>query len=157
LNAGMFLIEILLGGSENPVTLHRLGQLETSTLFVTHEYWRLFTSLFLHYGVLHLLFNLYALFLLGPALERSIGSFRFIICYLLSGIGSGLGVVMFHALGFTPAEELVGASGSIMGVVGTWAGLLLNNRHLPLARRRLQSILLIVLIQTVFDPSIPEV
>lgn len=157
LNVAMFAVETLLGGSENPMTLHRLGQLETSAFFFNHEYWRLFTSLFLHFGYLHLLFNLYALFVLGPALERSIGAVRFLACYLLSGIGAGLGVVALHVIGLTPAQEVVGASGSIMGVVGAWAGLLLKNRDAPLAGRRLQSIVVIVVIQTAFDLSTPQV
>jgi rhomboid protease GluP len=157
LNVAMFFIEIVLGGSQDPFTLHRLGQLETSGFFINREYWRLLTSLFLHYGLLHLLFNIYALYILGPALERSIGALRFIICYLIAGIGSGFGVVLLHVIGLTPAEEVVGASGSIMGVVGAWAGLLLRHRHVPLARRRLQNIVIIVVIQTLFDISTPQV
>ena len=98
LNVAMFLLELLLGGSMNSLTLHRLGQLETWDFFSRGEYWRLLTSLFLHYGAIHLLFNIYALYVLGPALERSIGAIRFLACYLFSGIGSGLGVVLLHVL-----------------------------------------------------------
>ncbi len=157
LNVLMFMVEMWMGGSQNPIVLHRLGQLETWGFLARHEYWRLVTSLFLHFGVLHLGFNLYALFILGPALERTIGAARFLACYLLSGIGSGLGVVLLHLLRFTPPQEVVGASGSIMGVVGAWAGMLLKNRHLPLAGRRLQSIIVIVAIQTAFDLSTPQI
>lgn len=157
LNVAMFLLEILLGGSTNELTLHRLGQLETWNFVATHQYWRLLTSLFLHYGPLHLLFNIYALYILGPALERSIGPLRFIACYLISGIGSGLGVVCLHVVGVTSAQAVVGASGAIMGVVGAWAGFLLRYRHAPLARRRLQNIVFIVVIQTVFDISTPQI
>jgi membrane associated rhomboid family serine protease len=157
LNVAMFLLEVIAGGSTNPFVLHRLGQLETFDFFASGEYWRLLSSLFLHYGPIHLLFNIYALYVLGPALEESIGAVRFIACYLISGIGSGLGVVLLHILGLTPAEEVVGASGCIMGIVGAWAGFLLRYRHLPLARRRLQNIVFIVVIQTVFDLSTPQV
>jgi rhomboid protease GluP len=157
LNVAMFLLEILRGGSTNPLTLHQLGQLETWDFFTRREYWRLLTSLFLHYGPIHLLFNIYALYVLGPALERSIGALRFFACYLISGIGSGLGVVLLHVIGLTPAEEVVGASGCIMGVVGAWAGFLLRYRHAPLARRRLQNIVIIVVIQTLFDLCTPQV
>ncbi len=117
LNVAMFALETVLGGSKNPFTLHRLGQLETSMFFVL----------------------------------------RFLTCYLLSGIASGFGVVALHAIGLTSAEEVVGASGSIMGVVGAWAGLLVKNRHAPLAGRRLQSILIIIAIQTAFDLSTPQI
>ncbi len=157
LNVAMFLLEVLAGGSTNPFVLHRLGQLETSDFFAVGQYWRLLTSLFLHYGPVHLLFNIYALYILGPALERSIGELRFIACYLLSGIGSGLGVVLLHTIGLTPPQDVVGASGCIMGVVGAWAGFLLRYRHAPLARRRLQNIVFIVVIQTVFDLTTPQI
>ena len=52
---------------------------------------------------------------------------------------------------------LVGASGSVMGIVGAWAGYLLRHHHVPGARRRLSSIALIVGIQTAFDLCTPQV
>jgi rhomboid protease GluP len=157
LNALMFVVEVAQGGSMNPETLHRLGQLEPAAVLVNGEYWRLLTALFLHYGPLHLAFNLYALWIIGPGLEHAIGAVRFTICYLVAGIGSSAAVVMLRVVGLTQADELVGASGSVMGLVGAWAGFLLRNRHAPLAGRRLQNILVIVAIQTAFDLSTPQV
>jgi membrane associated rhomboid family serine protease len=157
LNGLMFVIEIAQGGSMNPETLHRLGQLEPAAVLVNGEYWRLLTALFLHYGPLHLAFNLYALWIIGPGLERALGALRFTICYLVAGIGSSAAVVMLRVVGLTQADELVGASGSVMGLVGAWAGFLLRNRHAPLAGKRLQNILVIVAIQTAFDLSTPQV
>lgn len=157
LNLGMFVAECALGGSTNPVTLHQLGALEFLRIRFAGEYWRLFTSLFLHYGVLHLLFNLYALFIIGPGLERAIGSIRFAVCYLLSGLGSGIGVLLLRSFALEGVEQLVGASGCVMGLVGVWAGLLLRHRHTPTAARRLKNILLIVAIQTAFDLSTPQI
>jgi rhomboid protease GluP len=118
---------------------------------------RLLTSLFLHYGPLHLLFNLYALYIIGPGLEQAIGSIRFGICYLLSGLGSGIGVLLLHLLRLNSAQQLVGASGCVMGLVGVWAGLLLRHRHAPMAGRRLKNIFVIVAIQTAFDLSTPQI
>jgi rhomboid protease GluP len=157
LNAAMFVLEIFSGGSQNTVALHRLGALEPSAVFALHQYWRLGAALFLHYGALHLIVNAYALYVLGPSLENSIGSLRFVVCYLVSGIGSSAGVVALWRLGLTQADLLVGASGAVMGIVGTWAGLLLGHRHMPMARRRLLNIAIIVGIQTVFDFSTPQV
>lgn len=156
-NALMFVVEIALGGSTNPETLHRLGELDAAAVWFGHEYWRLFTALFLHYGALHLAFNLYALWIIGPGLERAIGGLRFTACYLIAGIGSSAGVVLLRAARLTTAEQLVGASGCVMGIVGAWAGLLLRHRDLPMAGQRLQNILLIVAIQTAFDLSTPQV
>jgi rhomboid protease GluP len=157
LNAAMFLIESALGGSTNELTLHQLGALEPAVVIFRAEYWRLFTALFLHYGALHLFVNLYALYVLGPPLENSIGAIRFAACYLISGIGSGIGVVALRFFAVTSADQLVGASGSVMGVVGAWAGLLLRHRHLPSASHRLRSILIIVVMQTAFDLWTPQV
>ncbi|MFL6538721.1 MAG: rhomboid family intramembrane serine protease [Chthoniobacterales bacterium] len=156
-NAAMFLVELALGGSMNPETLHRLGELDSAAVWFNHEYWRLFTALFLHYGALHLAFNLYALWIIGPGLERAIGGLRFIVCYLVAGVGSSIGVVLLRAVRLTTAEQLVGASGCVMGIVGAWAGLLLRRRDLPMAGKRLQNIVIIVAIQTAFDLSTPQV
>ena len=157
LNIAMFIAEAKLGGSTSPVTLHRLGALEPWAVRYGHEYWRMLTSLFLHYGSLHLLFNLYALFVIGPGLERAIGSIRFAIFYLLAGLGSSAGVLLLRLANFSRPEQLVGASGCVMGVVGVWAGYLLRHRHEPFAGRRLRNIVLIVAVQTAFDLSTPQI
>ena len=157
LNVAMFIAELTMGGSTNSETLHRLGALEPWAVRFDGEYWRLVTSLFLHYGPLHLIFNLYALFIIGPGLERAIGSVRFATYYLLSGLGSSAGVLLLRFFEFTRADQLVGASGCVMGVVGVWAGFLLRHRHEPMAGRRLKNILLIVAVQTAFDLSTPQI
>jgi rhomboid protease GluP len=157
LNVAMFIAEVRFGGSTNPLTLHRLGALEPSAVRFGSEYWRMLTALFLHYGPLHLLFNLYALFVIGPGLERIIGSVRFTLYYLLAGLGSSAGVLLWRFWDLSRPEQLVGASGCVMGVVGVWAGYLLRHRHEPFAGRRLRNIVLIVAIQTAFDLSTPQV
>jgi rhomboid protease GluP len=156
LNVAMFLAEVRLGGSTNPLTLHRLGALEPWA--VRHgQYWRMVTALFLHFGPLHLIFNLYALFVIGPGLERLIGSIRFAIYYFLSGLGSSAGVLLLRLHDFSRPEQMVGASGCVMGIVGVWAGYLLRHRREPFAGKRLANIALIVAIQTAFDLSTPQI
>jgi membrane associated rhomboid family serine protease len=157
LNIVAFLIEIAHRDWTEPLTLHRLGALEPYFVIAYGEYWRLVTALFLHGGPVHLLFNLFALYVLGPPLERAIGALRFCTCYLISGIGSSAGVVVLALVGLTQATQLVGASGSIMGIVGAWAGFLLRHRHAPSVKQRLQNILIIVVIQIAFDLSTPQV
>jgi rhomboid protease GluP len=157
LNVAMFAVEMLLGGPTNSLTLQNLGALEPRAVVVRHEYWRLLTALFLHYGALHLGINLLGLYILGPALERLIGAAKFTLSYLLSGLGSSAGVVLLWWFGLTKSDLLVGASGSIMGVIGVSAGLLLRHRRVPLAGRQLQAILWIVAIQTAFDLWTPQV
>ncbi len=101
------------------------------------EPWRLFTSMFLHSGVVHLLANMYMLALCGRLLERSTGSLTFVVIYLLSGLfGSLLSawwaahhmvtVQTLVAGMFVETERLalvvsVGASGALMGIAGAYA------------------------------------
>jgi membrane associated rhomboid family serine protease len=158
LNTLVFAVELYASsGMNEAVVLHRLGALEPDAVFWQHQYWRLFASLFLHAGSVHLLFNLFALYIMGPPLERAIGTTRFFVCYLVSGLCSSAGVVALWRLGITNPGEVVGASGCVMGVVGAMAGFLLRHRHMPLARRRLTNIIMIVVIQTAFDLTTPQV
>jgi len=153
----VFLFEISAGDWNDPEVLHRIGALEPDAVVVQGEYWRLFTALFLHGGFLHLGFNLFALYVLGPPLERTIGTIRFLACYLISGLASSAGVVGLSELGLVQVGQLIGASGCIMGVVGAWAGFLLRHHHAPFAKQRLANIGLIVAIQIAFDISTPQV
>ena len=137
--------------------LYRLGALNPAGVLLQHEYWRIIAALFLHAGVIHLLFNLFALYVLGPAFERAVGSLRFLVCYLLAGVLASVGIVVLWRLGVTSADEVVGASGCVMGIVGAWAALLIRDHQAPLARRRLTNIVMIVLIQTAFDLTTPQV
>ena len=156
-NIAVFILELLAGGSTNELTLHRLGELDTGSVIYRHEYWRLLAALFLHYGPIHIFFNLFALLLLGPPLERQIGGLLFLVTYALSGLGSSIVVVLLTRLRLLDPVQLVGASGCIMGVVGTWAGFLLRYRHFPLAQQRLRNIFIIVLMQLAFDLVTPQV
>jgi membrane associated rhomboid family serine protease len=157
LNAVVFLFEISVGDGNDPEVLHRIGALEPYSVVVQHEYWRFFTALFVHGGLLHLGFNVFALYVLGPPLERSIGTMRFVACYLISGLASGAGVIGLTLIGLVRPAQLVGASGCIMGIVGAWAGFLMRHRHAPHAKQRLANVVLIVAIQIAFDLSTPQV
>lgn len=97
------------------------------------EPWRLLTSAFLHGSPLHLLFNLYALYAFGPALESFLGRVRFLALYAISAIGGSLGVLALHQLvvatdggiiaatgGFITSHPALGASGAIFGLLGAY-------------------------------------
>lgn len=77
-------------------------------------YYRLVTSAFAHYGLLHLLFNMYALYVLGPPLERHLGRARFALLYGLSALGGSVLVYLFSAVN----APTVGASGAVFGLFG---------------------------------------
>lgn len=144
-------------GSENPARLSQLGALDLNLVVLGHEYWRLGTALFLHYGPIHLLFNLFALYVIGPDLERAIGGVRFLYAYLVSGLGSSAGVVILMLFHKIERSQVVGASGCVMGVVGTLAAILLRNRHQPGGRARLMNIIMIICVQVIFDHYTPQV
>lgn len=78
------------------------------------DYYRLLTSGFIHYGLLHILFNMYALYILGPPLERHLGRMRFSALYFLSLFGGSIVVYLFSA----PNAATGGASGAIFGLFG---------------------------------------
>jgi membrane associated rhomboid family serine protease len=73
--------------------------------------YRLLTGAFLHYGPLHLLMNMYALWILGRNLEAALGPLRFLALYVLSGLGGSVAAVMFQ-----PDSLTAGASGAIFGL-----------------------------------------
>ncbi len=80
------------------------------------QWFRLVSSMFLHANWLHIGFNMYVLFLLGPPLERVLGHGRFLTLYLLSGIGGSVA-----SYWFSPINTLsVGASGAIFGLMTAW-------------------------------------
>ncbi|RMF48854.1 MAG: rhomboid family intramembrane serine protease [Anaerolineae bacterium] len=88
------------------------------------QVWRLLTPLFLHGGIWHIGFNMYALYVLGPSLERFLGHVRFLLLYLLAGFGGNL-----LSLYLTP-EPSLGASTAIFGLIAAQAILVYQNRFL---------------------------
>ena len=85
---------------------------------------RLFTSMFIHAGIAHIAFNLFALAYMGGFAERSIGRPKFIALYLLAGLGGALfhGIIATYILG-NGYSILIGASGAISGILGISAAL----------------------------------
>lgn len=85
---------------------------------------RLFTSMFIHAGIAHIAFNLFALAYMGGFAERSVGRPKFIALYLLAGLGGALfhGIIATYILG-NGYSVLIGASGAISGILGISAAL----------------------------------
>ncbi len=78
------------------------------------EWWRLVTAAFLHGSFLHIAFNMYVLFALGPTLERILGHYRYLALYVLAAIGGGVVSYAFSDM----RTVSVGASGAIFGLMG---------------------------------------
>jgi rhomboid protease GluP len=89
------------------------------------QWWRLFTCTFVHVGALHLAVNMYALYVLGPFVERLFGNLGFAAIWLVSGLVGSLSSIAVHP----QAEASAGASGSLFGVLGALAGYLVRERR----------------------------
>jgi rhomboid protease GluP len=89
------------------------------------EWWRLLTNIFLHAGIMHLLFNMVGLLFAGIFLESTIGTMRLAAAYLVTGITASVASIWWH-----PSTVSVGASGAIFGLFGVFLALL-STRYFP--------------------------
>lgn len=103
------------------------------------EFWRLITPIFLHGSILHIGFNMYALFILGPGLERFYGHWRFLALYMVSGFAGNV-----FSMIFTPNPSL-GASTAIFGLLAAQGVFFLMNRRV-LGRMSQRALINIVLV-----------
>jgi len=152
INVLVFLAMTLAGGSTNPIVLVFFGA-KVNQLIVAGQIWRLLTSMFLHIGLMHLLFNSYALFLLGMEVERLYGSARFLVIYLLAGLWGSLA-----SFAFSPHLS-AGASGAIFGLLGTLVAFFLRHREMfgEFGRQRLMSLLGVAGLNLVFGFTVPGI
>ncbi|WP_330391503.1 rhomboid family intramembrane serine protease [Enterocloster lavalensis] len=117
INVLCFLYLELQGSTENAGFMLAHGAM-FAPLVVDHgQYYRLVTSVFMHFGVSHLMNNMLVLFVLGDNLERALGHVKYLIFYLLCGVGANL-VSMTVNLMMGSLSVGAGASGAIFGVVG---------------------------------------
>ncbi|MGH2415778.1 MAG: rhomboid family intramembrane serine protease [Microcystaceae cyanobacterium] len=158
-NLLMFALEINSGGSENIKNLYALGALDPQAV-LSGQWWRLLNANFLHFGWVHLLMNMLGLYFLGRFVEFALGSVRYLIAYLISGIGSMLlFTLLAMKLGYTE-QILVGASAAIMGLIGVISAILIRDWYQQkslIAAQRLQTLLFIISIQFIFDWTTPQV
>jgi len=124
-NVAVYVAELATGGGVNGTgsTVYLHGVL-FGPLLEQGEWWRLMTAAFLHYGPVHLLLNMVALYWFGSLLEERIGSGRYLLLYLVSGLAGSAGALLWSNGFLTPT---VGASGAIFGILG--AGLVLERQR----------------------------
>lgn len=122
----VWVVMVLSGVSATQPTGHALAQWgsNVSSRTLHGEPWRLVTSLFVHGGVMHLLLNMFSLWLLGLMLEQRVGAWRLLAVYLASGVAASLATVWYHASGINST----GASGAIFGLYGFMLVLLLSKK-----------------------------
>lgn len=103
---------ILTRGSTDIETLLKYGA-NNAYLTKSGEYYRLLSSMFIHIGLLHLLFNMYALYIIGPQVESFYGKFKYFLIYILSGVSGSI-----LSITFSSNTVSAGASGAIFGLMG---------------------------------------
>ncbi len=147
INVALFGVGLLLsfGGADTDLIIE-FGMWPLG-IAVYGEWWRLVTAAFLHAGFLHIGFNMYVLYLLGPILERVLGSARFLILYLVAALG---GSVASYAVS-DPNSVSVGASGAIFGLM---AALLVVGKRF---RRDVSQIAILLAINLAIGFIIPSI
>lgn len=146
MNVLAFLVQGQVVG-DPPATIQRWGLL-FGPLVEEGEWWRIVTSGFLHSGLLHIAFNMYALWIFGQVLERAIGSTRFAFAYAAGLFGGAAAVLLFNF--DTPT---LGASGAVLGLAGALAAVLWS-RGIAITQTSLGGIFVINLGLPLLVPSI---
>jgi membrane associated rhomboid family serine protease len=145
-NVAIFVIEVLLsggavfsGGARFDQTLFDMGAMFPQA--IAHgQYWRLFTAMFLHANLLHIAFNMYALYLFGYLIEGAFGKARFVAIYFVTGFLASVTSYTFS----DPRSLGVGASGAIFGLLGAWVAYNYRRRGSAMASAQLRWALLLI-------------
>lgn len=127
LNILVFLIVEFTGSSQNTMHMLDCGAAFTPMIIQGGEYYRLFTCMFLHFGIEHLLNNMLVLFVLGSRLEQVIGKIKFLLIYLIGGV---LGNVISLLIELRTQDFAVsaGASGAVFAVMGAMIYIVIRNK-----------------------------
>ena len=153
-NCIAFVMLILAGGSTDVEVLVSFGAL-SSNLVSEGEYWRFITCIFLHANLMHLGVNAFSLFIFGPTAEVFFGRIKFLIIYLISGVGGSATSYVF----IDPRSIGVGASGAVFGVLGSIAVYYYLNQHIygKYGRGMMGGIAMIVLLNLGFGFTVQGV
>jgi membrane associated rhomboid family serine protease len=158
LNVLIYLIELvnpnkivhyggMVGGAYDPVLNERVG-------VAFGDWYRLISSAFLHeplttgFGIFHIAFNMWALYVVGPPLEQILGRARFLAVYLISALG---GSVLYYLMVPPNSGPAIGASGAIFGLFGAW---FILSRRLRLDARM---VVVLIIINLVIGFTVPGI
>src|SRR5437773_10477580 len=154
LNILVFLLMALAGGSTNGATLMAFG-VKSNAEIAKGQWWRFVTPIFIHIGLLHLFFNSYALWIVGPQVEKLYGGGRFVILYVLTGVAGVYGSYAYH-----PDTISAGASGAIFGLFGVLLafGIRYRNSIPPFFKRAVGTgVLPVIVINLIIGFTIPAI
>lgn len=142
LNIAYFLYLEIVGSSEDTMFMLQHGAMFAPFVVDGGEYYRLLTSIFMHFGIRHIANNMLVLFILGDNMERALGSIKYLIFYLLCGVGANI-VSMYLGMNDPVQAVGAGASGAIFGVIGglLYAVLVNKGRLEDLSTRQLVGVI----------------
>jgi membrane associated rhomboid family serine protease len=127
--------------------------LQSNVAIRNGEWWRLLTSAFLHGGIMHIAFNMYALWIFGPSLERQVGSAPFAALYGASALFGGAAYLLLgDRNGFA-----LGASGAIFGLFGAWFAAAWKSRHTPAGNAQFRQLLGLLALNLMLPLIIPRI
>lgn len=146
-----FIFITLNGGTTDTYTLVKYGAFFPPYIVRFKEYYRFITSIFIHIGIMHILFNGYALSIFGPQIERLMGAKKYLLFFIITGIGGNLATFFFNFVSVS-----AGASGSLFGLFGAFLYLIHRHKNMvtPEGRKSILSLLGINLVLTLVVPSI---
>ena len=126
-NVVYFIILSVKGDPLDGEFMFRMGASYAPAIFSGHEYWRLVSAMFMHFGLAHLLSNMLYLILVGYRLEREQGHIRFLLLYFISGLIASVASALYYWL--TKQDAVcAGASGAVYGLIGAMLVLTIRNR-----------------------------
>lgn len=146
-----FIFMALNGGTTDIQTLIRYGAMFPPAVAELNQYYRFITSIFIHIGIMHMFFNGYALYVFGPQIERLMGGKKYLLFFILTGIGGNIATYIFNYVSVS-----AGASGSLFGLFGAFLYLVVRHPNMvtPAGKKSILQLLGINLLLTFAVPSI---
>lgn len=127
LNILIFLIVEFTGGSENGQHMLECGAAYAPLILEQGQWYRVFSSMFLHFGAPHLINNMLVLFVLGQRLEPAVGRLRFLLIYIAGGLGGNF-ISLFWDMRTGDYSVSAGASGAVFAVMGGMIYVIIRHR-----------------------------
>lgn len=158
--SAMFALQVWTGGAEDMRTLVRLGALWPPLVTQAGEWWRLLAAALLHAGWIHFLTNLFVLAIFARIVEATVGPLWLIAAFVIGAVASSGAVLAAMTSGLTTEGVLVGASGAIFALVGLETARIVaawRRTRDELDRRRVVLLVIVMVLQTVIDLSVPEI
>jgi membrane associated rhomboid family serine protease len=146
---GAFILQLVLGDGFT-------DRFAYAPMYTLDEPWTMLTAAFLHSPsfLLHIVFNLYALWMIGPYLEKLLGAVRFAAVYLLSALGGSVGYLVLAFPGLDSPSWVVGTVGASGAIFGLFAALVLVNRRLG---RDSAAIIGIIVLNAILGFMVPNI